>query len=90
MILMDYTGCHKYVPPGPGYQQPKMLLCINIRLQQIMTTAILYKKEKPHLSVREMGFSKSAKGQVTRLQLVRLQALLPGDPPPWPPCASAF
>ena len=41
MILTDYTGCHNYVPLGPGYQQPKMLLCINIRLQQIMTTAIL-------------------------------------------------
>jgi hypothetical protein len=62
MILMDYTGCHNYVPLGPGYQQPKMLLCIKIRLQQIMTTAILKIKEKPHISVREMGFSKSAKG----------------------------
>jgi hypothetical protein len=27
-----------------------------------MTTAILKIKEKPHISVREMGFSKSAKG----------------------------
>jgi hypothetical protein len=43
MILMDYTGCHNYVPLGPGYQQPKMLLFINIKLQQIMTTAILFK-----------------------------------------------